>query len=66
VLYPIVLLDYSLVVTSAGRFLAGATASSVQALAAKAEVGLPSFSRLMLFPYSRWSYQLALQSINSF
>ena len=50
VLYPIVLLDDSIVVTSAGRFLAGARASGVQALAAKAEVSLPSFFGLMLFP----------------
>ena len=49
-LCQIVLLDDSIVVTSAGRFLAGATASGVQALAAKAEVSLPSFSGLMLFP----------------
>src|SRR5699024_384486 len=50
VFYQIILLDYSIVVTSAGRFLAGATASGVQALAAKAEVSLPSFFGLMLFP----------------
>jgi len=44
------LIDYWIIATSAGRFLVGARASGVQALAAKAEVSLPSFSRVMLFP----------------
>jgi len=48
--YQIVLVDYLIIVISAGRFLAGARASGVQALAAKAEVSLPSFSGLILFP----------------
>jgi len=56
VLYQIVLLSDSIVVSSAGRFLAGATASGVQALSAKAEVSLPSFFGLMLFPLESPAY----------